>query len=277
MKLFAKGCGFNKYLGNFIYTIAIYLIIAMKPIQALIVDDELQSRSLIKKLLSIHFPEFICAEAATVADAIKKISLFQPELVFLDVQMRDETGFDLLDKIEKIDFEIIFATAHAEFAIKAFKYCAFDYLLKPIDNQEFKTSVERALFKIRTNYFLEGQIAFLNEIKSGEKIPDKLTIPTVEGLLFVDIHDILYCRAASNYTEFYLNGRHRLLSSYTLGYYDEILGPHHFFRIHRSYLVNLSQIKMYKKGEGGIVVMNNGEEIEVSRSHKEPFLKLLNL
>ncbi|MES2773309.1 MAG: LytTR family DNA-binding domain-containing protein [Bacteroidota bacterium] len=244
--------------------------------RVLIVDDEIQSRFLIRKLLADHFPELIAEEAENVAGALDKIDIFHPDLVFLDVQMRGETGFDLLDKTGPVNFGIIFTTAHSEFAVKAFRYSAMDYLLKPLDAEEFKTATEKAILRIQSHQQpAVEQIEFLKQLKSTHKIPEKLTIPTTEGFLLVAIQDILYCHAVSNYTEFHFGNHQKILSSYTLGYYSELLSDHHFFRIHRSYLVNLSHIKMYKRGDGGVVVMNNDEEIEVSRSHKEAFLKIL--
>ncbi len=250
----------------------------MNNTRALIIDDELQSRSLVRKLLYDHFPQVLIEEAGTVDSAIEKIRHFTPDLIFLDVQMRGETGFDLLDKIGKVNFGIIFTTAHSEFAVKAFRYSAMDYLMKPLDAEEFKIAVEKALQRVKNQQQPPAeQIEFLKQIKSDHKLPDKLTVPTAEGFLFVNIHDILYCHAASNYTEFHLSNKQKLLSSYTLGYYNELLANHSFFRVHRSYLINLAHIKMYKRSDGGVVVMNNGEEIEVSRSNKEAFLKILNL
>jgi two-component system LytT family response regulator len=247
-------------------------------LKVLVVDDELQSRSLIRKLLSDYFPALEISEAASVDEALLNIKGTEPQLVFLDVQMRGETGFDLLDKIRHVHFGIIFTTAHSEFAVKAFRYSAMDYLIKPLDTEEFKIAVEKVLQKIKSQQQPPvEQIEFLKQIKSDPKIPDKLTIPTTEGFLFVGINDILFCKAISNYTEFHLIDKQKILSSYTLGYYNELLTDQNFFRIHRSYLVNLAHIKMYKRGDGGVVVLNNGEEIEVSRSNKEAFLKLLKL
>ncbi len=192
--------------------------------------------------------------------------------------MRGETGFDLLDKIGKVNFGIIFTTAHSEFAVKAFRYSALDYLMKPIDSDEFRAATEKAIAGIKHQHSPGKQIEFLRELRSNQKTPDKLTIPTAEGFLFISINDILYCHSVGNYTEFYLiDKQKKLLSSYNLGYYNEILITHGFFRVHRSYLVNLAHIKMYKKGDGGILIMNNGDEIEVARGNKGAFLKILKL
>ncbi len=248
----------------------------MPQLTILIVDDELQSRSLIRKLLSDHFPGMNIEEADTVVAATERIQACKPQLVFLDVQMRGETGFDLLDRITPVNFGIIFTTAHSEFAVKAFRYSALNYLMKPLDTNEFRSAVEKALHRIKTEHSSPvEQVEYLKQIKSEQKIPDKLTIPTSDGFLFVNIQDIVYCHAISNYTEFHLTERRKLTSSYTLGYYNELLADRNFFRLHRSYLVNLSHIKMYKRGDGGVVIMDDGEEIEVSRSNKDAFLKIL--
>jgi two-component system, LytTR family, response regulator len=246
-------------------------------IRILIVDDELQSISLIKKLLLDHFPEFLIFEALTVDEALQNIRDNHPQLLFLDVQMRGETGFDLLDKTDITNFEIIFTTAHGEFAIKAFKYSALDYLLKPIDADEFVDAVNKAVLRIKSHQSSSDQINFLKEIKSHRSLPEKLTVPTPEGFLLLNISDILYCQASGNYTELYLSDNKKIISSYTLGHYDEILTNHNFFRVHRSFLVNIEHIKMYKKGAGGTIIMKNGHEIEVSRRNKDAFLQIFNL
>jgi two-component system LytT family response regulator len=149
--------------------------------------------------------------------------------------------------------------------------------MKPIEVEEFRIAVQKAIVRIGNHQSSLQQIEFLKELKLNSKTPDKLTVPTTSGFLFINMDDILYCHATGNYTEFYLDGRQKIISSYTLAYYDELLANHKFFRVHRSYLVNLSHIKMYKKGDGGSLVMNNGDEIEVSRANKENFLKILKL
>jgi two-component system LytT family response regulator len=248
----------------------------MHPVTALIVDDEPQSRALIRKLLADTFPGFAVQEAGSVNEATQCVTAHDPGLIFLDVQMRGETGFDLLDRIGRTNAGIIFTTAHSEFAVRAFRYSALDYLVKPLDTGEFTTAVTRALQRLKAGNSPE-RIEYFRQIKSGQGVPEKLTIPTAEGFLFIGLQEIIYCHAVSNYTEFYLSNKQKLISSYTLGYYHDLLADRNFFRVHRSYLINLSHVKMYKKTDGGIVVMNNGEEIEVSRSNKEAFLKVLKL
>ncbi len=242
----------------------------------LIVDDEEQSRSLIRKLLSDSFPSLLIEEAENIATAMDKIKKHDPKLVFLDIQMRGETAFDLLDRVVDRRFEIIFTTAHSEFAIKAFRYSAIDYLMKPLDTDEFLSAIQKVIQRIlQQQTSSPEQIDILKNIVSTKnKFPDKLTIPTLDGFLFITVRDILYCRAINNYTEFHLTTDEKLVSSHTLGYYDELLSARDFFRVHRSYLVNLAHIKMYKRGDGGTIIMSDGEEIEVSRNKKETFLKL---
>jgi len=249
----------------------------MTNLRALIVDDEPQSRSLIRKLLSLHFPGFIVDESGTVSHGIEEIHKLTPHLVFLDVQMRGETGFDLLDQVGQPNFEVIFTTAHSEFALKAFRYSALDYLMKPIDVGEFRSAVTKALYRIQNHQSIASQVEFLRQLRSNHKLPDKLTIPTGEGFLFTDIVDILYCRAVGNYTEFHLRDHRKIVSSHTLGYFTEFLNGNGFFRVHRSYLVNLAHIQMYKRGDGGSIIMNDGAEIEVSRNNKEAFLKIFKI
>ncbi len=246
------------------------------PKTILIVDDEMQSRTLIRKMLTGIHSGLTISEADSVNDALKKIGQSPPDIVFLDVQMRGETGFDLLDKVSSPGFAVIFTTAHSEFALKAFRYSAMDYLMKPLDEGEFRLAVEKAFetMEVRKKTSPQQIQFFQQQLKSPAVIPEKITIPTVEGILFVTISDILYCHALNNYTEFYLSGTQKITSSYTLGYYTEWLTAHGFFRVHRSYLVNLAHIKMYKRGDGGTIIMNDGEEIEVSRNNKGAFLQL---
>ena len=242
----------------------------------LIVDDEPHSRMLIRKLLSNAGITEKVFDSGTVTEAFEIILHSKPGIFFLDVQMKNETGFDLLNLVKDIDFEIIFTTAHSEFAVRAFRYSAADYLMKPIDTDEFLNALEKVKTRVRQQH--SGQSQRMEPLKqnliSPAKLPEKLTIPTTDGFLLVSIPDILYCHAINNYTSFYLQGNEKLVSSHNLGYYDELLAPHGFFRPHRSYLVNPVHIKMYRKGDGGTLVMKDGQEIEVSRGNKELFLKL---
>jgi len=248
----------------------------IENINALVVDDEFQSRKLIAKMLSRFFPEINnILEAATVAEAVKAVDTNLPQLIFLDIQMHGENGFDLLDKIPDLNFEVIFITAHNQFAVKAFRYNALDYLMKPVDADEFKIAVLKALKRINlaAKSPAEQVGSLKQQLKNPQKLPERIIIPTAEGYLVIPVQDISYCHAVSNYTVFYLKDQTKVTSSYTLGHYEDLLCEHNFFRIHRSYMINLAFIKMYRKADGGTVVMNDGQEIEVSRGNKEAFMK----
>jgi two-component system LytT family response regulator len=252
----------------------------MRPIKAFIIDDEFQSRNFLHKMLQQYFPEIIVAgHASNVKEGLDGIREYDPDIVFLDIQMKGETGFDLLNKLDKIDFSLIFTTAYEQFAIKAFRFNAIDYLLKPIITDELVEAVNKVKKRIDLQKTAsKEQIEQLyQDIKSPEKIHDKIAVPTVEGFIVIPLNEIVYCHASSNYTEFYLTDQKCILSSYTLKQYDEILTLQSFFRAHRSYLINLAHVKIYRKGKGGEVVMSNGHEIEISETHKDEFLHLLNI
>jgi two-component system LytT family response regulator len=248
-----------------------------QPISAFIIDDEFQSRELISMLLADRFPELkVVGQAENVDEALAGIRAKNPQLVFLEVQMRNETAFTLLDKLEAINFEIIFTTAHNEFAVKAFRYSALDYLLKPIDVSELRSAVEKAKDKIRLkSSSMMEQIQVLNHHLDHTKITaGKIAIPSPDGMEFVLVHDIIYCHGQGNYTELYMTDKSKITSSRTLKLYEDILLEHSFFRAHKSYLINLAHIKSYLRGEGGTAVMSNGHEIEIARRNKTDFLNL---
>ena len=248
-----------------------------ESISAFIVDDEFHSREVIRLLLERKFPEIkIAGQADNVIKAIEAIEHTQPNLLFLDVQLKNETGFDLLDKIQNINFEIIFTTAYQEFAVKAIRYSALDYLIKPIDGDEFQKAVEKTNKRIQLQkLYTNAQVQLLtHNLKTNKQIAGKLAIPTAEGLVFVTIGDIIYCSGTSNYTNIFTGNGAKLISSHTLKFYEEMLKDSGFFRVHKSYLINLSHIQKYMKGEGGIVIMSNGHEIEIARRVKAAFLNI---
>jgi two-component system LytT family response regulator len=248
-------------------------------LKAFIIDDELQSCNFLHKMLLEYFPEVIVSgDASNIEKGLQGIREYQPDIVFLDIQMKGETGFDLLNKLDKIDFSLIFTTAYDQYAIKAFRFNAIDYLLKPVMTNELIDAVNKVKQRTHSPTASKEQVDQLyRDIKNPDKIPDKIAVPTNEGFIVIPINEIIYCHANSNYTEFYLTDKKSVLSSYTLKQYDEILTPQSFFRAHRSYLINLAHVKIYRKGEGGEIVMSNGHEIELSRKHKSEFLHLLNI
>jgi two-component system LytT family response regulator len=244
-----------------------------------VVDDEYQSRNLLCRFLSEHFPAIsITGQAATVKEGIDGIRLFKPDLIFLDIAMNGESGFDLLQQLDKRDFQIIFVTAHDDYALKAFRFNAVDYLLKPIVLAEMKEAIAKAikLLPEHTYTSTEQLDNLVKHIRNPKKTHDKIAVPTQDGFVLVPLQEIIFCKANGNYTEFHLLNKKKLLSSYTLKQYHELLIEYNFFRAHRSYLINLSYVSMYKRGDGGILVMQDGSEIELSRQNKDSFLKLFN-
>ncbi|HEY2581433.1 MAG TPA: LytTR family DNA-binding domain-containing protein [Mucilaginibacter sp.] len=252
----------------------------MKQIKAFIVDDEFQGRSVLRQMLQQYCSDIsLVGEASTVDKALQGIKECDPNIVFLDIQMNGETGFDLLNSLPVINFSLVFTTAFDKYAIQAFRFNAIDYLLKPIVADELIEAVKRAKQKNLLVYTTSKvQVEQLyHDIQNPQKIHDKIAIPTADGFLVIPVNEIVYCQANSNYTEFHLINKKRILSSYTLKQYDEILTKQSFFRAHRSYLINLAHVKMYRRGDGGEIVMSNDHEIELSRTHKDEFLNLLNI
>lgn len=247
----------------------------MKPpeFSALIVDDEIHNRIVLEKMLQQHIPGVATIyQAGTVQESMDLIEQHKPQLVFLDIQMQGETGFDLLQQIPQPCFEVIFVTAYDQFAIKAFRFNAVDYLLKPIVLQELKAAVSKAFQKLDPNH---GNINRMREQwYNGKKFSESITIPTAEGFSVMPLEDIIYCQASSNYTIIHAKGEKKIVSSQTLGYYEELLAEHNFFRAHRSYLINLAQVSSFKKGEGGFIIMRNGDEVELARNNKNEFMQL---
>ena len=252
----------------------------MQAITTYIIDDEFQGRNLLHTMLQQYFPEIIIlGEACSVKEGLEGINKFEPNIVFLDIQLKEETGFDLLNRLPKIDFALIFVTAYNQYAIKAFRFNAIDYLLKPIIPEELIEAVNKVKQRISSTKTDSKKLVdqLFKDIQDPKKNHDKIAISTSDGFNIIPFNEIIYCHAISNYTRFYLTDGKSFLSSYTLKQYDELLTTHSFFRAHRSYLINMAHVKMYKKGEGGEIVMSNGDEIELSHTHKAEFLKLLNI
>lgn len=238
----------------------------------LILDDEKQSRNLVRQYLKDYAPTIETHEASNIAEAKLAIEHSKPEIIFLDVQLRGETGFDLLDQLQENPAKVIFITAYTDYAIKAFKYSAVDYLVKPLDRDEFVEAIAKVIHN--TNKPSNQNIQFLQaQIRESSFLKDKLVIPTLEGFQLTSFSSIIYCKANGNYTDIVLDNHKKILSSYTLGHFDELLNSGFFLRIHRSFLINLNKISGYNRGEGGTVVMSNGDELDISRANKESFLR----
>jgi two-component system, LytTR family, response regulator len=241
-------------------------------LKAIIVDDESKSRESLKILIEDFCQDVeVKALCQNVDDALHAIDTHDPDVVFLDIQLQRETGFDLLTRLNKFDFSVIFTTAYSEYAIKAFRFSAIDYLLKPIDIEELRAAIGKVQ-KQGSTHIEETLTHLIKNLRSGSADQYKLALPSTDGLVFVKVNDILYCEASSNYTEIYMADNKKYIVSRTLKEYEDILTEQNFFRIHNSYLINLNSIKKYVRGEGGYVVMNNDKALDVSKRKKESFL-----
>ncbi|MGP8217338.1 MAG: LytR/AlgR family response regulator transcription factor [Bacteroidia bacterium] len=245
-------------------------------LNAIIVDDEVSAAGSLNILLGKYCPGVKVLGIANSADqAETMINTLSPNLVFLDVEMPHADGFQLLARFKQISFDVIFTTAYNEYALKAIKHNALDYLLKPIDKDELIAAVKKCEEKKA-----RGQVDYikvenlLSSLAMGHKL-QKLPVPTLEEILYVDMDNIIRFEADSNYTIIYLKVGKKLTSSKTLKEYELMLAGQSFFRVHKTHCINLTQITKYIKGDGGFVVMTDGATIEVSRQKKAELLALM--
>ncbi len=240
-------------------------------IRTIIVDDEIRGINALNSMLQAYCPELdILAVCMDVTEAKEKIQLLNPQLVFLDISLKDKTSFDLLSMVEHLNFEIIFVTAHNQYALQAFHYSAIDYLLKPIDEDLLVSAVKKAVKRISGNINLNSISTLLHNLNNVHTQNEmKLCIPSLKGFDVANIKDIIYCEASGVYTNIYFAGQPVICSSKGLSEYEKLLTNSGFVRAHHSYLVNLLHIKQYVKGEGGTLILSNNKEIAVSRRKKE--------
>jgi len=243
-------------------------------LKTLIIDDEKDARDALSVLLTKFVDDVDVVGTGTgVRTGVVAIEEHTPDVVFLDINMEDGTGFDLLDELTVANFHLVFVTAFNQYAIKAFKYAAVDYLLKPVDLQELRQCVQR-ISNLESYDHTEGRISHLQAMRSGGT-NTKLALPNMEGYDIVDIHDIIRCEGQKNYTTFFLKSGKRIVVSKTLKEYELLLSEHDFLRVYQSHLVHLSSITKYTKGRGGSLTMSDGSIIPVSREKKEELLSRL--
>ncbi len=242
------------------------------PFQALIIDDISEARNNLRRDLTDWCPEVeIIGEADGVISGAKEIRKLKPNLVFLDIQMQDGSGFDLLDILGEMQLHVIFTTASDAFAVKAFRYAAIDYLLKPIDPDELKAAVA----KIKKHEYSGENLEFLKHQLTSKKQTDRIALHTLEKIHVVTIEEIIHCESDDNYTRFYFKDKSKLLVTRTLKEFDELLSPLGFLRVHQSHLINLKQVKEFIKGEGGYLIMKDGSNVPVSTRKKHEVLEKL--
>ncbi|GEP93989.1 LytR/AlgR family response regulator transcription factor [Chitinophaga cymbidii] len=248
----------------------------MSEIKAIIVDDEQHCIDALRTMLQKKCPEVtVLAGVNSVAEAKQHIDELQPDLVFLDVEMPHQNGFELLKCYDKILFDVIFTTAYEQYALKAIKFNALDYLLKPFSVQDLQEAL-RKYHERRLNRQDAGIApleVFLQNMKTMQQTNKKIALPTINGLVFMPVQNIVRCESTGNYTKIFFTDRKQLLVSKPLKEFEELLTDVDFFRIHNSHLINLQQMESYIQGEGGFALMSDGTQVEVSRRRKADFLK----
>lgn len=247
----------------------------MDKIKTIVIDDESKARDTITSMLETFCPEVeVIATAGSVREGRKILTEHKPDLVLLDIKMGDGTGFDLLRKLSQVNFLVVFITAFEEFAIRAIKFSALDYILKPLDPDELANAVQKAklaIEKAQMSTRLEALYENLDMIQQKDK---KIVLKTTGSVHIVQLKDIIRCESRKNYTFFYTTEKEEIKVSKTLKEFDELLESFKFYRVHQSHLVNIAHVKRYEKKDGGYLVMDDQEKVPVSFRKKEDLMKL---
>jgi len=245
-------------------------------LKAVIVEDEIRSREFLKKLVD----EFcrtvkVTAMAATVQEAIDAINTEQPDLLFLDIELHSGTGFDVLQAVTHKNFHVIFTTAYDHYAVKAIKFSAVDYLLKPIDVEELQAAVQKVSEKMQSNDSQQTLQMLLQNLRKPADSDFSITLATSEGLEFVPLQQIIRLEASGPYTYFFIKGGRKIMVSKNLKEYEMLLSDHHFFRLHNSHIVNIKEVKRMIKTDGGYAVMSDDSMVAISPKKKDDFMQQL--
>jgi two-component system LytT family response regulator len=244
----------------------------MEYITTIIVDDEERSRSTLRNLLNKYCKEIeILAEAGNIEEAVSLIDTHKPELLILDIRLKEGTSFEILRRLSHADYYVIFCTAYDEYAIKAFKFSAIDYLLKPIDLEELIAAISKVKKIIHRSAQTSSEL--INQLLTFNLNDPNITVPTANSLEFVRIRQIQWLRSEGAYTEIHLRDNNKILSSKNLGYFENILRDSGFFRTHHSHMVNLNAVKRYVKKDGGYIELHNKTIIPISRRKKDMFMQ----
>jgi two-component system, LytTR family, response regulator len=244
-------------------------------IRTIIIDDEPGLREMNRVLLEQNFNNIeIVATCGSVEDGTHLIKSLQPQLVLLDIQLSDGTAFQLLQNVKEVKFSIIFITAHNEFALKAFKFSAIDYILKPVNEHEFCAAIDRALSTINHSK-IGQQVDTFFEYYERKNQNRKIVLKTAESINIIEISDIGYCKSDNSYTTFYLRNKEKILVSKGMKEYEELLTDYGFFRPHHSFLVNLQYVSRMDKSDGGFLILKDHTEIPVSTRRKAKLIQVL--
>ena len=246
-------------------------------IKSVIIDDQESYRKKLRQILQTHLSHKVevLAEAENIIEGREIIQKYNPDLVFLDIEMPGGTGFDLLEKTGDIKFNVIFTTAHENFAIRAIKYSALDYIVKPVDADELIKAVLRHEGKQSSSDSSKQLEVLFQNLRNINSTTSQIGLPSMNGLTFIKLQDIVRCNSDVNYTIFHLTDKSKLTVSRTLKEVESMLTESNFMRVHDSHLINFSHLRRYVKGDGGIAVMSDGAEVDISRRKKDEFKRRL--
>lgn len=249
----------------------------METINAIIVENEKQYSEYLNNMIERYYKGIIVlATCTTTKDSVEKIQAIKPQLVFLDIRLeRKESGFEILELTRNVPYDVIFTTAYDAYAVKAFKFSAVDYILKPFGLDELKAAMDK-YFSKALGITAKSKEALLYNYRQTDIAMHKVGIPVEDGIDFITVSEIIYCKASGNYTEIYLTDKKKIVTSKNLGTIEDLLSGHIFFRVHNSFLVNLNHLKKFKKkSEGGILTLSDNQKVDVAKRRKEEFFKTL--
>lgn len=244
--------------------------------RTILVDDEKANLQNLQTLLFTYCPSIsVVATANKIEDAVQLINLHQPELLFLDIQMGKQSGFDLLNLLPEKSFEVVFVTAYDQYGIQAVKFAALDYLLKPVNPDELIAAVDKATKNLKSKVENEQLAFLLQQLKKTDVASPKIALPQLNEIRYMPINDIVRCESSNNYTFFFLVNGEKMLISKPLKEYSDLLKPHGFLRVHQSHLVNPQFVKSWLKEDGGMLLMDNNDKIPVSKPNREEIKAIL--
>jgi two-component system LytT family response regulator len=245
-------------------------------IRTVLIDDETDSIRVLQKLLETYCPQVeVVGTAEGVETGLEVIQSTRPDLLLLDIEMTQGNAFDLLNQLRPLTFQVIFVTAFDNYAIRAFKYSAVDYLLKPVDIDELVSAVMRVTERSQQRNIIDQMQVFLDNMGTYSLAQQKMAVPTVDGLIFINLREVVRFEAKSSYTQINLENGEVVMATRTIKDYEDILPETLFCRIHNSHIINLQKIEKYHKGRGGYVILEDGSEIEVASRRRQEFMRRL--
>ena len=245
-------------------------------IKAVLIDDEKNALEMLEWQLHTYCPQVEVSAICINADlGISAIQQHKPQLVFLDIEMPKKNGFEVVQAFSQPFFDVIFTTAYNQFALKAFRFAALDYLLKPVDAEDLVVAVSRYEKKMLNSHFKQQLDILMQQYNQPNTLPDKISFATQQAIHFISPSNIVYCESDSNYTTLHFMDKSKMVVSKTLKEVEEMLIHYHFFRIHHSFIINLKQVNRYVKTEGGSIEMTDGAQLPISRQRKEELMQVL--